>query len=206
MDEPKDPKTYTRNFNTFYSYFSGVYDFLVKHTHFWQILVARAIPNIQGPRVLEVSFGTGWLISQYATRFDTYGIDLNAKMIHITSHNLREAGKTAQIQQANVEALPYRSESFDTVVNTAAFSGYPRADIAMSELHRVLKPEGRLVLIDVGFPKDGNWLGHALARFTVATGDILRDMGPIFIRNGFVFHEELIGGFGSMFLYIAQKK
>ncbi len=204
--EPKDPKTYTTHFNTLYSRFSGTYDFLVKHYPPWQALVGRAIPCIRGPRVLEVSCGTGWLISQYASRFETYGIDLNEKMTQITSRNLRAAGQTAQLQRANVEALPFRREIFDTIVNTAAFSGYPRADRAMSEFHRVLKPGGRLVLIDAGFPKDGNWMGSALARLVEATGDILRDMGPIFIRNGFAFHDEVIGGFGSIYLYIAEKK
>lgn len=164
------------------------------------------MPHIRGPRVLEVSFGTGWQLTQYAARFESYGVDLNAKMIQITSKNLRKAGITAQLQRANVEALPYRGETFDTIVNTAAFSGYPRADDAMREFSRVLKPNGRLVLIDIGYPKDRNWIGHALARFTEASGDILCDMGPIFTRNGFVYHEEVIGGFGSMYLYIAQKK
>ncbi len=204
--EPKNPKTYTAHFNTFYSLFSGIYDFLVKHDPPWQVLVGRAIPHIRGPRVLEVSFGTGWLLTRYASPFETYGIDLNWKMIQTTTRNLRAAEATAQLQQANVEALPYMSETFDTIVNTAAFSGYPRADNAMREFHRVLKPDGRLVLIDVGYPKDGNWMGKALARFTEVTGDILRDMDPIFTRNGFVFQSEVIGGFGSMYLYIAQKQ
>ncbi len=93
--EPKNPKAYTANFNIFYSRFSGIYDFLLKHTNYWQALVSLAIPHIQGPRVLEVSFGTGWLLTQYASRFDTYGIDLNEKMIHIASHNMRAAGETA---------------------------------------------------------------------------------------------------------------
>jgi ubiquinone/menaquinone biosynthesis C-methylase UbiE len=203
--EPKNSKAYTAHFNTFYSLFSGIYDFLVKHYHPWQDVVGRVIPHIRGFRVLEVSFGTGWLLTQYASRFETYGIDLNEKMIRVTSRNLRTVGITAYLQRANVEALPYRNETFDTIVNTAAFSGYPSADRAMCEFRRVLKPGGRLVLIDIGYPKDGNWLGRALARFTEVSGDILRDMGPVFTRNGFEYHEEVIGGFGSMYLYIAQK-
>lgn len=204
--EPKNPKAYTTHFNTFYSLFSWIYDFLVKHDPTWQGIVGHAIPHIRGPRVLEVSFGTGWLLTQYASRFETCGIDLNEKMIRITSHNLQTAGINAHLQRANVEALPYRSETFDTIVNTAAFGGYPRADRAMGEFYRVLKPGGRLVMIDISYPKDGNWLGRALARFTELTGDILRDMGPIFTRNGFSYYEEVIGGYSSMYLYIAQKK
>ena len=163
--EPKDPKRYTANFDVFYSGFSGIYDFFVRHTSLWKAWVGPAVPHIRGPRVLEISFGTGWLITQYASRFETYGVDLNKKMIKVTSRNLLASGIKVPLQRASVEALPFRSETFDTVVNTMAFSGYPRADRAMSEIHRVLKPGARLVLIDIGFPEDGNWMGTTLQGF-----------------------------------------
>ena len=204
--EPRDPKSYTANFDAFYSWFSGIYDFLVKHTSFYDAWVGPAIPYIRGPRVLEVSFGSGWLITRYARRFETYGVDLNETMICLTSWNLLAAGTTLPLLRASVEALPYGSESFDTVVNTMAFSGYPRADAAMSEIRRVLRPGGRLVLIDAGYPEDGNWLGRALAGFIEATGDILREMAPIIARHGFTFSHEVLGGLGAIHLYLAQKQ
>ena len=58
----------------------------------------------------------------------------------------------AQLRRADVENLPYPDGYFDTVVNTMSFSGYPNAQQAMSELHRVLHRRGRLVLIDIGYP------------------------------------------------------
>ena len=203
--EPKDPKTYTSDFNVFYSQFSRTYDFLVRHTSLWNKWVGPAIHHIRGPRVLEISFGTGWLITQYARHFETYGIDLNEQMIKITSRNLLAAGIKIPLQRASVEALPYRSNTFDTVVNTMAFSGYPRADKAMGEIHRVLKPGACLVLIDIGYPEDGNLAGTAIARLIEATGDILRDMGKQFTKYGFTFDHKAIGGSGSVHLYIAQK-
>ncbi len=204
--EPRDPKTFTKHFDSYYSRFSGIYDILVSHTRIWQSVLNNVIPHIKGPRVLEASFGTGWLITQYASRFDTYGIDFNEKMIRITSRNLHESGETAHLQRANVEHLPYKSESFDTIVNTAAFSGYPRADIAMSEFRRVLKPGGRLVLIDVSYPEDRNIRGMFFCYLTELTGDILRDMGQIFTQHGFEFEHKVIGGAGAIHMYIAQKK
>ncbi len=204
--EPKDPKKYTANFDVFYSGFSGIYDFLIRHTSLWHTWVGPAVPHIRGPRVLEISFGTGWLITQFASRFETYGVDLNEQMIKVTSRNLLTTGIKIPLQRASVEALPFRSETFDTVVNTMAFSGYPRADRAISEIHRVLKPGARLVLIDIGFPEDGNWIGTALARFIVATGDILRDMDKIFSQHGFTYEHEILGGAGLIHMYVAQKK
>jgi SAM-dependent methyltransferase len=76
----------------------------------------------------------------------------------------------------------------------------------MSEIRRVLKPGARLILVDIGYPEDGNLMGRALARFNAATGDIIRDMPEIFTRHGFIFNHEVIGGFGTLHLYIAQKR
>src|SRR5512146_2978775 len=105
--EPENPKAYTSSFDGIYSRFAGIYDLAVKHTSLWEAWEGPIIPLIRGPRVLEVSFGPGWLITRYAGRFETYGIDFNMRLIQITSQNLRAAGITIPLQRANVEALPY---------------------------------------------------------------------------------------------------
>jgi len=204
--EPDNPQAYTDTFDATYSRFGRIYDFLVRHTPLWRAWVGPAVPHIRGPRVLEISFGTGWLLTRYAGRFETHGIDLNETMVRIASRNLSAAGLTIPLLRGNVEALPYRSRSFDTVVNTMAFSGYPRADAAMSEICRVLKPDARLVLIDIGRPQDGNWKGRALINLWVKAGDIIRDMGSVLERHGFSYNHESIAGFGSVHLYVAQKQ
>jgi ubiquinone/menaquinone biosynthesis C-methylase UbiE len=102
--------------------------------------------------------------------------------------------------------LPYASHSFDTIVNTMAFSGYPDGVAALTEMERVLKPGGRLVMIDVGYPKDRNRLGMALIKFWKTSGDIIRDMGVLFKDLGWKFQDEEIGGFGSVHLYVVEKK
>jgi hypothetical protein len=75
----------------------------------------------------------------------------------------------------------------------------------MTEIHRVIKKEGRLVMIDINFPEDRNWLGVRLARTWASAGDIIRDMGHLFEHAGFDYTEREIGGYGSIHLYIAIK-
>lgn len=47
-----------------------------------------ALPWIRGPRVLEASFGTGYLLTQCAGQFETYSVDLNQRLANIAKDNL----------------------------------------------------------------------------------------------------------------------
>jgi ubiquinone/menaquinone biosynthesis C-methylase UbiE len=203
--EPENKKDFTEKNNQTYGRFANAYDWLVKLFPFWRNWISTAVPHIVGPNVLEVSFGTGYLISQYASRFNTFGIDYNWEMASITQQNLKQSGTRAHIQQADIENLPYLDESFDTVVNTMAFTGYPNGLKALKEIRRVIKPNGRFVLVDIDYPRDRNRIGVQATRLWSALGDILRDMNGLFDQAGFQFSEEEIGGFGSVHLYIAIK-
>jgi ubiquinone/menaquinone biosynthesis C-methylase UbiE len=203
--EPRDKRRFTESFDRAYSRFARLYDLAVRVLPIWQRWLRRALPYIEGPRVLEVSFGTGWLLTHYASRVEASGVDLNARMVAVARTNLERCGKRAELQKANVESLPFADASFDTVVNTMSFSGYPDGSKAMSELHRVLRPGGRLVLIDVNYPSEGNRLGTALVNMWKRSGDLIRDMDLVFREFGFDVREQEIGGWGSVHLYVATK-
>jgi ubiquinone/menaquinone biosynthesis C-methylase UbiE len=204
--EPENQKDFTAEFDSFYTCFAGMYDFMVKSLPVWRTWLKRTLPHIRGPRVLEVSFGTGYLLAQFSDRFQAFGIDYNTAMAQTAKRNLQRKGLAAHLQRADVYHLPYASHSFDTLVNTMAFSGYPDGRRALTEMGRVLEPGGKLVLIDVAYPKDRNRLGMALTKFWMASGDIIRDMGGLFEESGWEFQEEEIGGFGSVHLYVVEKR
>ena len=155
--------------------------------------------------MLEVSFGTGYLLTRYAGQFETYGVDYNLRMAATARRNLEKAGLNAQLQVADAAALPYPDQVFDSLVNTMSFTGYPDGLKAMSELWRVLKPGGRLILVDINYPADQNRLGTTLTRLFASLGDIIRDMGSIFGALGIPYQDQEIGGFGCVHLYIAEK-
>ena len=203
--EPLDKAGYTEKFDQSYSRFARLYDLIVRWLPLWRNWISQALPHIQGPDVLEISFGTGYLLTQYAGKYQTCGIDYNWELSRLAQLNLRKTGLRAFIQQADVEHLPYRSESFDTVVNTMAFTGYPDGHTAITEIHRVIKKGGRLVLIDINYPKDKTWLGTQLTHFWASAGDIIRDMGYLFEKVDFEYTDREIGGFGSVHLYVATK-
>ena len=118
---------------------------------------------------------------------------------------LAQAGLSANIQQGNVERLPYEDAYFDSIVNTMAFTAYPDGQKAISEMHRVLKPGGKIVMVDVDYPFDRNRVGTFITKAWIAGGDIVRDMEPLFKKFDFEYTDEEIGGYGSVHLYIAKK-
>jgi len=204
--EPGDAHAFTARFDRLYSRLARPYDLAVRLLPVWRHWLGAALPLIRGPRVLEVSFGTGWLLTQYAAEFETHGVDLNERMVTIAQRNLDRAGVSAELRKSGVEALPYPDGRFDTVVNTMSFSGYPDGRRAMTELHRVLHPRGRIVMIDIGYPPDGNRLGTALVGMWKWSGDLIRNMPALFESFGFQVRQQPVGGFGSVHLYVATKQ
>lgn len=204
--EPEDKKGFTQSFNSFYSRFAKFYDIVVKLTPFWKRWLNHTLPYVEGPKVLEASFGTGYLLTQLAQVHETHGIDYNERMLEVALKNLEKNGLVAELQQANIESLPFPDKTFDSVVNTMAFSGYPDGRKALSEMRRVLKDSGKLILVDPAYPKDGNWLGTLLTRCWKSAGDIIRNIPQLLEEEGFDFVDKEIGGFGSIHLYVATPK
>jgi ubiquinone/menaquinone biosynthesis C-methylase UbiE len=204
-EEPPNKTQFTAEFDGAYTQYAGIYDLAVKALPFWKTWIKQALPHIRGSRVLEVSFGTSYLLTHYTGNFDTYGLDYNHRMACTANQNLKGKGLHAYLQVGDVEALPYPHEIFDSLVNTMAFTGYPDGNKAMSELWRVLKPSGRLILIDINYPSNHNRKGNAITRVFASLGDIIRDMDPIFRSCNIAYQEHEIGGFGSVHLYFAEK-
>ncbi len=204
--EPDDPARYTREMDRLYTAWVWLYDGAVRRLPIWKTWLGRVLPHLQGPRVLEVSFGTGYLLTRYAAHYETHGVDLNREMIATAQANLLRTGISARLSRGRVEALPYRDGAFDTVLLTMAFSGYPEADPARGELVRVLAPAGRLVLVDVAHPADGNRLGTVWVAIAMRAGDLVRDMSALFEKHDLVFTDEEIGGWGSVHLYVATRR
>jgi ubiquinone/menaquinone biosynthesis C-methylase UbiE len=98
--------------------------------------------------VLEVAVGTGLNLEAYPRDVALTGIDLSDAMLDIARSRATKVGRTATLQQADAHELPFDDASFDTVVCTFGLCAIPDHTRAIAEMTRVLRPGGRLILVD----------------------------------------------------------
>ncbi len=118
---------------------------------------------------------------------------------------MTKQNKNVNIIKGNVEYMPYPDEYFDTIINTMAFSGYPDGEKALSEMLRVLKDDGVLLLLDYDYPPNRNYFGYLFVKLIEACGDIMKDIGSLIDNTGYSYERKIIGGFGSVQLFIVRK-
>jgi ubiquinone/menaquinone biosynthesis C-methylase UbiE len=101
--------------------------------------------------VLEVAPGPGYLAIELARlgRFQVVGLDISHTMVEISRENARAAGVTVDFHQGDVTQMPFADGSFDLIVCQAAFKNFRRPVSALNEIHRVLRPGGRVVIQDL---------------------------------------------------------
>ena len=115
------------------------------------IAVAIARPR-PGERVLDVAAGSGDLALALAKRVRPTGevwlTDFNRRMLGRGRDRLLDAGALAPAVQCDAEKLPFPERYFDCVTVGFGLRNMTRKDVALAEMGRVLKPGGRLVVLE----------------------------------------------------------
>jgi ubiquinone/menaquinone biosynthesis C-methylase UbiE len=100
---------------------------------------------------LDIGCGTGWAIGQAAQvvneQGEFYGVDLSPKMIEKAKENFSDKNNFHFIE-ANSESIPLDDNMFDIIICTNSFHHYLHPDKAMKEIHRLLKPGGKIYILD----------------------------------------------------------
>ena len=100
-------------------------------------------------KILEVGIGTGKNIEYYNKKAEVVGIDFSEKMLQIAKEKLVKSGKrNITLKQRDVENLKFKDNSFDYVVTTCVFCSVPNPIKGLEEIRRVLKPTGKLIMIE----------------------------------------------------------
>ena len=104
-----------------------------------------------GGAVLEVAPGPGYLAIELAKLgpYRVTGLDISRSFVRIAGENARRAGVSVEFRHGNAAAMPFDPDSFDFLVCRAAFKNFSEPVKALDEMHRVLRPGGEALIIDL---------------------------------------------------------
>ena len=118
----------------------------------WKRFAVEASGVAPGDRVLDVAAGTGDLARLFAGRVGARGAvvmtDVNAAMLIAGRDRLLDAGALLPVVQCDAEKLPFSADRFDCVSIAFGLRNVTRKEVALAEMQRVLKPGGRLIVLE----------------------------------------------------------
>ncbi|RSM80877.1 class I SAM-dependent methyltransferase [Kibdelosporangium aridum] len=144
--------------------------------------------------VLDVAVGTGLNFALYPDAVRLTGLDFSPAMLDIARTRAAELGREVDLREGDAQALPFPDASFDTVVCTLGLCGFPDERAAITEMYRVLRPHGTLLLLDhVGSHHRliyfGQWLLEKLTVRKLGDYQTRRPL-PLVEQTGFVIHRQ----------------
>lgn len=141
----------------------ATYDNDIKGQHARSLypVILKKLSEIPYHTALDLGCGTGEmmrLILQQNKDKSLYGIDLSEKMLEVAKEKL---GNHVNLILSDSEQLPFSDSFFDVVYCNDSFHHYPAPDKVLSEVYRVLKPNGIFVMCDCWQPT----IGRAIMNF-----------------------------------------
>lgn len=165
--------------------------------------------NVNGVRVLEIGVGTGKNLDYYPENTNISAIDLTPGMLRFAQRKATSLGLTVDLQLGDAQNLDFLSNTFDMVVATFVFCSVPDAVLGLQEARRVLKPGGKLMLLE-HVRSESPFLGKLLDLFNPL---VLRLMGLNINRDtignvkeaGFEIEKAENIGFQDIYKFIIAK-
>jgi len=118
----------------------------------WKAFTVRVSGVRTGDRVLDVAGGSGDLARSFAQRVGPTGevwlTDVNGAMLGVGRDRLLDSGHVLPVAQCDAEALPFPSQHFDCVSVAFGLRNMTHKDRALAEMRRVLRPGGRLLVLE----------------------------------------------------------
>jgi len=160
----------------------------------WRQEIRRHLPSKNNLQLLDIATGTGdvvlSLVKDNPSIHIAYGIDLAEGMLEIARTKIKAQGLHSKImiEKADGQALPFVEGTFDAVTIAFGIRNIPDLRLALLEMYRVLKKDGRVIILEFSLPKN------------------------VFLRIGHWFYLSIIvpliglivSGHTSAYLYLAQ--
>jgi len=123
--------------------------------------------------VLEIAVGTGRNLPFFPPEVHLTGVEFSPAMLDLARQRAQTLGRQVDLRLGDAQALDLPDAAFDTVVCTLSLCGIPDERRAVAEMMRVLRPGGRLLLLDhiagsAAWVRAIQWL---LERITIPLGE-----------------------------------
>jgi len=140
---------------------AGKYDFL---NHFlsmgidklWRKRAIDSLKHLKEPYILDVATGTGDLAIMAHKRLNAKvtGVDISVEMLKVAEKKIKDSDleDVIDVAEGDSENLPFSDETFDAVTVAFGVRNYENLHKGLSEMARVLKPEGRMVILEFSRP------------------------------------------------------
>ena len=118
----------------------------------WKAYTIAVAQVHEGDKVLDIAGGTGDLALAFAKKVGPTGTvvhtDINEAMLRTGRDRLIDAGLVLPTLVCDAENLPFADNSFNLVTVAFGLRNMTHKDVALKEMHRVLKPSGRLLVLE----------------------------------------------------------
>lgn len=152
----------------------------------WKRFTIDASGVRPGNKVLDLAGGTGDLTAKFSQLVGKEGqvvlADINSSMLNVGRDKLRDKGVVGNVKyvQANAECLPFDDNSFDIITIAFGLRNVTDKDKALRSMYRVLKPGGRLLVLEFSKPEQ-----EILSKvYDFYSFNVLPKMGELVAKDG----------------------
>jgi demethylmenaquinone methyltransferase/2-methoxy-6-polyprenyl-1,4-benzoquinol methylase len=131
---------------------------------YWRKIAVDELEPIANRFFLDVATGTADIAIEVALRdkSQVIGVDFSTEMLELGKNKVvaRNMQSSVRLFPGAAENLPLKSNSFDGALSAFGARNFADIDHAIDEIHRVLKPKGKIVILEFSFPQNGflQWL------------------------------------------------
>jgi demethylmenaquinone methyltransferase / 2-methoxy-6-polyprenyl-1,4-benzoquinol methylase len=132
----------------------------------WRTIAVDQLEPIAGGVFLDVATGTADIALELALRemspTRVIGVDFSTAMLELGKKKVKAKNKqsTIQLLPGTAENLPFKNNNFEGAISAFGARNFANINDGIREIHRVLKPGGKIVILEFSFPKNGflQWL------------------------------------------------
>jgi demethylmenaquinone methyltransferase/2-methoxy-6-polyprenyl-1,4-benzoquinol methylase len=240
MERTENPADFHRQVQKMFSDIAPRYDFLNRflsagQDRYWRKRAVNRLSPKEGERFLDIATGTADVELEIIRKFpqgavQVVGMDFSDKMLELARQKIDDLDKAASIQlkSGSAEDLPFEDNSFEGTTTAFGVRNFSDVNRSLREMHRVLKPGGRCVILEFALPRNGflnslyrvyfEWLlpriGRMISRHPSAYTYLPQSVASFPIRDEFSVLMEQAGfknvtfkelTFGIVILYTGMK-